>query len=165
MLKNNLNFKSSNIEGLFSKKLQQYNMLNFFRFFSSMIEFKNIILLVLVLYLIKYINKQDIFKFLLGVIFIILLKNILQRERPFNIISEVNNLDNKYFDKYSFPSGHSFTAFFFAFILTCKMPNIYLKNSIIILAFTIALSRVYLGVHYLSDITFSMILAKILADF
>lgn len=161
MLKNN--FESSNIEGLLSKKLQQYDMLNFFRFFSSIIEFKNIILLLIILYLCNFIKKQNIIKFICGVIFIVLLKNILQRERPFNIISEVNNLDNKYFDKYSFPSGHSFTAFFFAFILTCKMRNIYFKNIILILAFTIAISRVYLGVHYLSDIIFSIILAKILA--
>lgn len=162
MIKKNL--KIFQIDGKFSKKIQKYNLLNFFRFFSSIIEFKKIIILVSILYLMKYINKNQIFKFIFGVGIIILLKNTLRRKRPFHMITEVNNLDNKYFDEFSFPSGHSFTAFFFAFIMSCRVNNNITKNSIMVLAFIIALSRVYLGVHYLTDITFSMVLAKVLAD-
>ena len=83
----------------------------------------------------------------------ILLKNIFLRPRPneFRIIEETG---------FSFPSGHSMVsmAFYGYFIyLICKnVKNKYLKYTLCvllsILILIIGLSRIYLGVHYASDV-------------
>ena len=149
------------IEKNISKKFQELNLTNFFRFFSSIIEFNKIVIILLFLYLKKYINYRHVKKFLTGICIVIILKNFLKRERPFVSHNDIQNLDEKYFDEFSFPSGHSFAAFI-AFTLSCHFNNnIYIRNIFIIIAFTVAVSRVYLGyiiyqtlllVYYLLDI-------------
>ena len=91
----------------------------------------------------------------LGIVFISnqLLKRIVARPRPIEhtIIEETG---------YSFPSGHSMvsTAFygFFIYLIYKKVKNKYLKWGLIslltILILSIGISRVYLGVHYASDV-------------
>lgn len=80
-------------------------------------------------------------------------KIILQRPRPieYRIISETG---------YSFPSGHSMVSMafygYFIYLIYKHIKNKYLKWFFItILAFLIlliGLSRIYLGVHYVSDV-------------
>jgi undecaprenyl-diphosphatase len=53
-------------------------------------------------------------------------------------------------DKYSFPSGHSITAFAVAISLGLFYP--YLLTALLALAFLIAASRIVLGMHFLSDV-------------
>lgn len=82
-----------------------------------------------------------------------LLKRILQRPRPteFKIIEETG---------YSFPSGHSMVSMAFYGYLICLIykyvNNKYIKwISIILLSIlicSIGVSRIYLGVHYTSDV-------------
>ena len=81
------------------------------------------------------------------------LKFIIQRPRPteFRIINE---------NGYSFPSGHSMvSAAFYGFLIYLIYKNVknkYLKWSLITLLslviLTIGISRIYLGVHYTSDV-------------
>ena len=83
----------------------------------------------------------------------IILKNILQRPRPeeFRIINESG---------YSFPSGHSMVSMAFygylMYLIYKYIKNKYLKYSLIILLgiliCLIGISRIYLGVHYTSDV-------------
>ena len=82
-----------------------------------------------------------------------ILKHIVQRPRPteFRIINETG---------YSFPSGHSMvSAAFYGFLIYLiykKVKNKYLKWTLIstlsIIVFLIGISRIYLGVHYTSDV-------------
>lgn len=83
----------------------------------------------------------------------LILKSLLQRPRPteFRIINETG---------YSFPSGHSMISMaFYGFIIYLiyeKVKNKYIKwTSITLLSILIVMigfSRIYLGVHYLSDV-------------
>lgn len=83
----------------------------------------------------------------------ILLKNILQRPRPegFRLISESG---------YSFPSGHSMVSMAFYGLLIyfayTKIQNNNLRSVVCIvltlLIVSIGFSRIYLGVHYASDV-------------
>lgn len=82
-----------------------------------------------------------------------LLKGILQRPRPteYRIIEETG---------YSFPSGHSMVSMafygYFIYLIYKYVKNKYVKwISIILLSLLICLigiSRIYLGVHYTSDV-------------
>jgi undecaprenyl-diphosphatase len=53
-------------------------------------------------------------------------------------------------DKYSFPSGHSITAFAVALSIGLFYPD--LQGSLLAVAFLIASSRIILGMHFLSDV-------------
>lgn len=82
-----------------------------------------------------------------------LLKNILQRPRPteYRIIEETG---------YSFPSGHSMISMAFygyiIYLIYKYVKNKYIKwFSIVLLSIlicSIGISRIYLGVHYTSDV-------------
>ncbi len=90
----------------------------------------------------------------------VVLKNILQRPRPneFRLIDETG---------YSFPSGHSMISMaFYGFLIYLIYK--YVKNEkikivlIIFLGFlivTIGISRIYLGVHYTSDVLAGFLVA------
>ena len=91
------------------------------------------------------------------------IKNIELRERPYMAIeSEKINLlvqakkndDGNYkktsSSKKSFPSNHSANIFFLYFILSTIYSN--KKKYFLLLAFMVALSRIYVGVHYPFDV-------------
>ena len=80
----------------------------------------------------------------------ILIKRIVARTRPYEVIEGLTSLIGPQSD-FSFPSGHTAASFAFATVILLTMPK---KFSIptLILAFLIALSRIYLGVHYPTDI-------------
>ncbi len=77
------------------------------------------------------------------------LKAILKRERPYNVLEEINTYGLELRD-YSFPSGHSSSSFTIASIIFLNNPIIGIFA--LIYAIFIAISRIYLGVHYPTDV-------------
>jgi undecaprenyl-diphosphatase len=59
-------------------------------------------------------------------------------------------------DKFSFPSGHTMTAFSIALVLSYFYPS--LEGTLFFLALSIACSRIVLGMHFLSDVLAGMVL-------
>lgn len=90
------------------------------------------------------------------------LKNIVMRERPFAVLQNANYDRSRFLlDKYSFPSGHSAMSFAMATSLTLRYPDkpvlisgLYLYSTII------SFGRIYLGVHYPSDVLAGMLIGS-----
>src|ERR1700741_4811693 len=59
-------------------------------------------------------------------------------------------------DKFSFPSGHTMTAFSIALVISYFYPS--LEAMLLFLALNIAVSRIVLGMHFLSDVLAGMVL-------
>ena len=76
-------------------------------------------------------------------------KNTLKRRRP----AEFSSLLYSHIvpsDKYSLPSGHAAAAFVMATLIGHFYPSLYLFS--LIWATAIAVSRILLGVHFLTDV-------------
>lgn len=103
-----------------------------------------------------------------------ILKDLIARPRPYVTYLDLNRL---YFaNGFSFPSGHSFQVFAGTLpLIICFLTNdaTFKRNwktvifALVILtyAITVALSRVIVGVHYLSDVLFGIGFAIILMVF
>lgn len=110
---------------------------------------------ILVLLLVVFKNKKDIW---VGIHLLIIqginriIKALVKRARPpqiYHLVKETN---------YSFPSGHSMSAMAGYGLLIIEVQKSSLKYKTIIkvflaiMIFLIGLSRIYLGVHYFSDV-------------
>lgn len=84
----------------------------------------------------------------------LVLKPLIKRTRPYETIPELKRLIEEQEDK-SFPSGHT-TASFAASGVVCMMSSKQWGRATVLLASLIAYSRMYLGVHYLSDVLAGM---------
>ena len=82
------------------------------------------------------------------------IKNITKRKRPFEKYQEVKALINPP-DKYSLPSGHSSGTMISALITTSFFDGL---NFLFLWPVIVGLSRVFLGVHFISDTILGLIL-------
>lgn len=84
------------------------------------------------------------------------LKDYVARVRPFDVIPGLVCLIERPTD-WSFPSGHTMTAFASAIVIlrSCKKP---IGVPVMILACLMAFSRLYVGVHYPTDVFFGAVL-------
>lgn len=93
-----------------------------------------------------------------------ILKLIIARNRPFVDYSDIYNYDNE--DGYSFPSGHSLGAGIFLTYLVyvilplkiSKIDKVLYTSGLSLLSLSVMLSRMCLGVHYLTDTIVGIIL-------
>lgn len=127
-----------------------------FKFFSFLCSFYFVIILTIIIMLFSK-DKKVTFYIVLNVLFCFFLNQTLKfffaRSRP----TEINLIVEK---GYSFPSGHSMLslAYYGFFVYLILNSNIKRKNKILaiislaLLIFFIGLSRIYLGVHYASDV-------------
>lgn len=89
---------------------------------------------------------------LLGILLAALAQHVLKDvfERPRPVVADPSTLLVEMPTTFSFPSGHTLLAFCAAGILYSVFPR--LAAPVLVLACLIGFSRLYLGVHYVSDI-------------
>lgn len=80
---------------------------------------------------------------------VVSLKVLLNRERPYKILEHLHTFGIELRD-YSFPSGHTTASFSLATTIALNIPR--LSIVVFFLAIIIGLSRIYLGVHYPTDV-------------
>ncbi|MBA1335038.1 MAG: hypothetical protein HPY66_0660 [Firmicutes bacterium] len=81
----------------------------------------------------------------------VMLKNIIQRARPFVEMPYYNLLIDTP-KSFSFPSGHTTSSFAVLGTVVRTVDNRLCRGAVALLAFSIAFSRLYLLVHYPTDI-------------
>ena len=138
-----------------------------FSFFASYIG----ILLIFVFFYIFWKKYSYLFLFtcLFNVGFNYILKILFSRPRPYEISDEIINVTNSLGK--SFPSGHMVCAttivfFLFLFVFNAKMKKstkISLYFIFIVFLCFVALSRMYFGQHYLTDILAGVLLSLCLS--
>ncbi|MDD1474922.1 phosphatase PAP2 family protein [Dolichospermum sp. ST_sed4] len=114
--------------------------------------------ILLAIFFIKKNKKIFLIPVALCVLTIIvkILKDVVARPRPEYMLQ----LPMLPYSQYSFPSGHTAAAFLLAVLLSKQYPKYkFLFYSIAIL---VGLSRIYLGLHYLSDVIASVLLGTLL---
>lgn len=89
----------------------------------------------------------------------VLMKNLVARPRPYMAYSEII-LKIPPLNEFSFPSGHTITAFAAVFSLPRSLGA--LKRALAVLAVGIACSRLYLFMHYPSDVLGGALLGMII---
>lgn len=78
------------------------------------------------------------------------LKNMVARVRPYEVVGGLARIIEQQHD-FSFPSGHTCASFAAAFALYKTLPKRW-GVPCLVLAALISLSRLYVGVHYPSDV-------------
>ena len=123
------------------------------------------IVIVVILFMLLFRNKNSIILGLLtmnSAISNTVIKHIIRRERPVGLkLVEQGG--------YSFPSGHTMIAVavygYLLYLVWTKITNKYLKYGVSILLsiliISIGISRVYVGVHFMSDVVSGFILSII----
>ena len=131
-------------------------------------EFGNYTVMVPVIILFYLFNKDKSFNryFTINLVAIFtsnfIVKNIIRRDRPIDINLIIEN-------GFSFPSGHSMVSFaFYGFIIyyvycshLSKLGKTIIISILTLLVLMIGLSRIYLGVHYASDVIGGFVLALV----
>ena len=154
VISNKISFIDSSVYN-FLISFKNDSLTNFFRFVT---KFSNVAFLVIfVLIVLLILRNKDAVFVIFNLIFLRLLnyviKIIIKRDRP-------NTLRLIKIGEYSFPSGHAMISMgvygYLIYLIYKKINNLYIKYlGIIILSLLIILigiSRIYLGVHYFSDV-------------
>ena len=159
-----LSFDES-ISDFFQIKLVNESNTSFMKvvtFFGSAIPF--IVIVLLTFLFIK--NKSYSFYMFVNLLWVyvvsVIFKNVIMRERP--VISLIEKPSD-----FSFPSGHTMCSIafygFIVYLLLKNVKNYFLKWLIIfifaMLVIFIGISRIYLNVHYFTDVIAGLILGII----
>ncbi|MEI7579543.1 MAG: phosphatase PAP2 family protein [bacterium] len=144
------------------------NLNTFFKLVTDLADVKTIFALLGIVLLISIIYRKRIFPILMGTTVVVnfmiveVVKLIIARPRPLVINALVLE------DSFSFPSGHALIAITFygmlILYLCLKLKSSFLKVITfltgILLILAIGFSRIYLGVHWLSDVTASFLIGS-----
>ena len=130
------------------------------------------IILLVLLFLLKRTRKTSLIlasSYASSAVIMAIIKNIVKRPRPF-VAYNFDIIISRPHGEFSFPSGHATSSFalcFMVFLLFRKSQNKKLRILAYLsplVAFLISISRVYLGVHYFTDILTGAILGILVAS-
>lgn len=163
VITNNTEFVDSRIYK-FVIGFQNKSLTNFFKLITKLSEV--VFLVIFVLLILLFLRNKDSIFIIFNLIFIRLLnyivKIIIRRDRP-SILRLIK------IGEYSYPSGHAMISMgvygYLIYLIYKKVNNKYLKylgiSIFSILIILIGISRIYLGVHYFSDVVAGYILSLI----
>lgn len=80
----------------------------------------------------------------------VILKNLVARTRPYEVVPGLTSLIGVQ-DDFSFPSGHTGSSFAAAAVMYRGLPK-KVGVPVLVFAFMMGFSRLYVGVHYPSDV-------------
>jgi len=143
-------------------KNNQEVIAKFMRLISAPFHAKFFPIVILMLYYLKKITLNQFVIICYACLLLGSFKYLIRRRRPFDVDNNISMLETMSLDKYSFPSGHTFYACILLYIL--KKSGDITKESYQILELLpviVGLSRVYLGVHYPSDVIGAYIFFKL----
>lgn len=146
--------------GRFIQSFRGHLTTNFFRIITDMGD-RYVYIIVVVLLSLYFIIRHNTWRFILQAVSVlllatltnVLLKRIINRTRP-----ALEHL--VYVDTLSYPSGHAMSAMsFYGFLaylsaryIANKLTRYAVVFTLVLLIFLIGVSRIYLGVHYPSDV-------------
>lgn len=139
----------------------RHPLLNIFFYYYTNIcgpVFLSIFTLIMVIFSkgdLKIASWQMLIGLVLCAAVVFALKRLFNRNRPYWILENLNTYGIDLKD-YSFPSGHATAAFTTATIFSLNFPK--LSIIFIIMAFLVAISRIYLAVHYPTDVLAGILL-------
>jgi membrane-associated phospholipid phosphatase len=94
------------------------------------------------------------------VVYYVLKNVVIKRDRPYVTLSDVHTMHVDSADKYSMPSGHTTAAFAIATALTLRYPKPYVYIPAYAWAAFVGYGRIYMGLHYPSDVLAGAILGS-----
>ncbi len=94
------------------------------------------------------------------VVYYVLKDVLIKRDRPYVTLSDVRTMHLDSADKYSMPSGHTTAAFAIATALTLRYPKPYVYIPAYAWAAFVGYGRIYMGLHYPSDVLAGAILGS-----
>jgi len=146
---------------------KKHSLLDKIMFFLTVLGNAGTIWIIVIMFFLLTKNSTIAFKLSLSLLSSawlgnIVIKPLFERKRPYQVYQDLKRIPRKIND-YSFPSGHSITSFSVATTMFFIDPII--GSCFYFLALFIAYSRIYLNMHYFSDIVIGALLGIIVGAF
>ena len=143
----------------------------FFLILSDILSYSYIVI-VIVLFFLSFVEIEQLaflkkYRFILLIaclsgfftqITVNVLKIVIQKPRPYETFPDLIHIFSHLSTSYSFPSGHTASAFGFLIPIILYQDKTWKKIPILVIPIAVGFSRVYLGVHYLSDVIGGMLI-------